>query len=463
MIDRLSSHTPNQPDVRENSGVVMNSVPRITSFVGDEVDLGESQFEYVRASDGKLIGHIVEAGVPRVEAAVKVAKGAFSQHRQSPIHQRVSWLKKAAAALGGHVEEFASLICEDVGKPIRVARGEVRRGADFLETTASALTFTQRHPYGVVAGITPFNVPINLLIQKVAPAMAAGNAIIAKPAPAAARTAVLVEKLFCNAGWPKGLFSVLTGDKATASLLVQHPDVRMVSFTGGTSGGDALARIAGSKRFSSELGSNAANVVFADAEIGDAAKKIEGAAFEASGQQYISAQRVLVESHILPTFLQKFVAAAEALKVGPAEDPATDIGPMVSAASADRVVTMCEDAIASGARYALEPRRNGCGFAGDIGGRSPNLSPVARGDIWPHCHRGWLRGHGRDLTACKRFPLRFAGRRIHVCTIHSTAVFARFRLRLSLGQRGQPVPFGHLPIRGHENVRFRPRGRQIRD
>jgi acyl-CoA reductase-like NAD-dependent aldehyde dehydrogenase len=268
-------------------------------------------------------------------------------------------------------------ICSD--KPIRAARFEGRRGAEFLEATIAALSqlttevlpvditpageghfgFTRRHSYGVVAGITPFNAPINLLIQKVAPAIAAGNAIITKPAPAGTRTALRVAKIFQEAGWPKGLFTVLTGDKITAAALAEHPDVRMVSFTGGTAGGDALARAAGAKKFVAELGSNAANVVLADADIDEAAKKIASAAFEASGQQCISAQRVLVDKSVLNLFLAKFVSAAKALKVGRADDSATDVGPMVSSASADRVIGMCQDAIARGAKYALEPKREG--------------------------------------------------------------------------------------------------------
>jgi acyl-CoA reductase-like NAD-dependent aldehyde dehydrogenase len=153
--------------------------------------------------------------------------------------------------------------------------------------------------------------------------------------------------------------TVLTGDKATAVALAAHPEVRMVSFTGGTSAGDALARASGAKKFVAELGSNAANIVLADADLDDAAKKIAGAAFEASGQQCISAQRVLVDKAVLDAFVAKFVAAAKSLKVGSAEDPATDVGPMVSSASADRVMAMCEEAIKRGAHYALEPRREG--------------------------------------------------------------------------------------------------------
>ena len=170
-------------------------------------------------------------------------------------------------------------------------------------------------PYGVVAAITPFNAPINLLVQKVAPALAAGNAVVVKPHPAGTRAALRVAQIFAEAGLPAGLFSVVTGDKAAATALAGHPKVMAVSFTGGTAAGNALVRAAGAKKFVAELGSNSANVVLADADVGDAAKRIAGAAFEASGQQCVSAQRIIVEQPVYVPFLAAFVAAAKALKV----------------------------------------------------------------------------------------------------------------------------------------------------
>jgi acyl-CoA reductase-like NAD-dependent aldehyde dehydrogenase len=285
-----------------------------------------------------------------------------------------------AASLASAAEDLAVIVCQDVGKPMRPARFESKRGAEFLEACASAalhvggevvpvdaaplgaghLGFTRRVAYGVVGGITPFNAPINLLVQKVGPAIAAGNAIVVKPAPSGTRAALALARLFVEAGLPKGLFNVVTGDRETAVALARHPDVRAVTFTGGTDAGEALIRAAGNKKFVSELGSNAANIVMADADIAEAATKIAAAAFEASGQQCISAQRVLVQRPVLDTFLDLFVAAASKLKVGPAEDAATDLGPMVHAGAADRVMAMAADAVQRGGRAALEPRRNGC-------------------------------------------------------------------------------------------------------
>lgn len=380
----------------------MTEIASITSFLGGEVLPPGQSFDLIRPQDGRTTGRISEAGADGVAAATRVAAVAFALHRSSTIHQRVIWLKQAAAALSGAVEEIATLICEDVGKPIRIARGEVRRGVEFIEAIAAALPqlsgevlpldssaagaghfgFTRHVPYGVVAGITPFNAPVNLLVQKVAPAIAAGNAIIVKPAPAGTRTALKLAMLFQESGWPKGLFTVVTGDKVTAAALAAHPDVRAVSFTGSTVGGDALARAAGAKKFMAELGSNAANVVLADADIADAAGKIAGAAFEASGQQCISAQRVLVDHSVLPAFVEHFVAASRKLTVGRAEDATSDVGPMVSREAADRVMAMCADAIEAGASYALEPNRDGALISPGILLKVPRTARLWREEVF---------------------------------------------------------------------------------
>jgi acyl-CoA reductase-like NAD-dependent aldehyde dehydrogenase len=375
-----------------------SSLPVCVSFIdGVSCPTGQQAFPLVAPESGAVIGSIREAGAEGVEAAVASATTAFAALRRSPVHQRIAWLQACAKALTGAADEIAAIICEDVGKPIRVARFEVKRGVEFIEACAAALPqingevlpvdatapgaghmgFTRHIPYGIVGGVTPFNAPVNLLVQKFAPALAAGNAFICKPAPAGTRTALRLAALFLEAGLPKGMFNVVTGDKETACALAAHPGVSVISFTGGTEGGDALARLAGAKKFVAELGSNAANIVFADARIDEAAKKIAGAAFEASGQQCISAQRVLVQRGVLEEFLEKFKTAAQALKVGSAKDPATDVGPMVHARAADRVMAFCDDAIARGARAVLRPTRDGAIVSPGI---FVNVPPQAR--IW---------------------------------------------------------------------------------
>lgn len=324
--------------------------------------------------------NILEAGEKGVRAAVASAKKAFvDKQRFLPTGERIRLLEVAAKIVEEAREELARTISDDVGKPIRSARVEVRRGAELFSGCAAAIGqigaealpldvsevgqgtvgFVRHIPYGVVAAITPFNAPINLLVQKLAPAIAAGNSVVVKPAPAGLRTTLRLAELLVAAGWPKGAFNVLSGDRETALVLVAHSDVHAVSFTGGTTGGDALARAAGAKKFLAELGSNAANLVFDDADLDKAATKIAGAAFEASGQQCISAQRVIVQRKVLPEFVQRFVNAAMALRVGPARDDKTDVGPMVSDSAAERTMAMFDDGVRQGGRVALQPKRDG--------------------------------------------------------------------------------------------------------
>lgn len=353
---------------------------RLTSLIdGERTAGGTAGFTFVEPQQNRAVFDIDESDESVVDAAVQSAQRAFRQNRRATIAQRTGWLNLLAQVLEANAAIFAKIICEDVGKPMRAANFEAGRGAQFARACAAAVQqlggevvpvdavaagaghfgFTRHVPYGVVAAITPFNAPINLLVQKLAPALAAGNAVVAKPAPAGLRAALLLAEELAKAGLPKGMFNVVTGDKDAAVALVRHPLVRAVSFTGGTAGGEVLLRHAGNKKFVSELGSNAANIVLADADLADAATKIAAAAFEASGQQCISAQRVIVERPVLDRFTELFVAAAAKLKVGPAADPATDVGPMVSVQSANRVMQMVADALGKGAKCALEPKQDG--------------------------------------------------------------------------------------------------------
>jgi acyl-CoA reductase-like NAD-dependent aldehyde dehydrogenase len=356
-------------------------LPRVRPCIDGVVAApGNARFVFVAPQQNRPAFEIDEIAPALLDQAVQSAHRAWLTHRRATLAQRAAWLHLLADTLEKNAAAFAELVCDDVGKPLRVAKFEAGRGAAFARACAAAVLqlsgevvpvdaaangaghfgFTRHVPYGVVAAITPFNAPINLLVQKLAPALAAGNAVVAKPAPAGARVAIALAMALVEAGLPAGLFNVVTGDKEAAASLVRHPLVRAVSFTGGTAGGEALMRHAGNKKFVSELGSNAANVVLADANVDDAAQKIAAAAFEASGQQCISAQRVLVEHAVHDAFLAKFVAAAKKLKVGHSRDDATDLGPMVSIHAAERIMAMVRDATARGAACALTPVQDGC-------------------------------------------------------------------------------------------------------
>ncbi len=355
------------------------TIPQLMPWIGGAAKFDAEFSALVCPIDNTVASEIIESGADVIDAAVRHAHAAFLQHRDATVAKRVEWLLAAADAIDKIESELVRSLIRFIGKPRRAATFEAKRVGTFmracaaqvphlmgevlpLDTTAAGagrFGFTTRVPYGVVAAVTPFNGPANLLIQKVAPAIAMGNAVVVKPSPPGTEVALLLAEAVKKAGIPDGLFNVVPGSRATARLLCAHPLIAAVTVTGSTAAGNELARAAGAKKFVGELGSNAANIVCADADIADAATRIAGAAFEASGQQCISAQRVIVEQAVFDRFLDLFVAAAKKLKVGDPEDAATDLGPMVSSAAADRVAQMIDDAVSKGARLVLRPERKG--------------------------------------------------------------------------------------------------------
>lgn len=350
-----------------------------TAFVHGEYVRGGTALSFAPAGEPASPLTILESSAAVVADAVASARLAFEQARGEPLTARMDRVAAVEAALLRRAEALAQRISHDVGKPIRVARGEVRRGIEFVRACRAAMTqiggevlpldatsagtgrfgFTRRMPYGVVGAITPFNAPINLLVQKLVPALAAGNTVVAKPALPATRAALDLAHALIDEGVAPGVFNVVVGDRAPAIALAGNPAVAVVSFTGGVAAAENLIRHTGVRKFVSELGSNAANVVLADADLDAAAGKIAGAAFEASGQQCISAQRIIVERSVFEAFVTKFLEATRRLRVGAPSDEATDVGPMVSSAAADRVIAMYEDALAHGARPLLPCVRQG--------------------------------------------------------------------------------------------------------
>lgn len=359
----------------------MNEVARLLPWVGGVANgTGSAAFSpLISPVDETIAAQMVESDAAIVDAAVQSAHRAYRAHQHATTATRLAWLAAAADAMDKIEAALVASLIRLVGKPRRAATFEAKRAGTFIRACAAQLPhlngevlpldavatgagrfgFTTRVPYGVVAAITPFNGPVNLLIQKLAPALAVGNAVVVKPSPPGTGVALLMAAALQEAGLPEGLFNVVPGGQETARLLVAHDLVAAVTVTGSTAAGNALARAAGAKKFIGELGSNAANIVCADADLADAATRIAGAGFEASGQQCISAQRVIVERAAYERFLEQFVAAARKLKVGDPDDAATDVGPMVSSAAADRVEAMVGDAIAKGARLVLKGERRG--------------------------------------------------------------------------------------------------------
>ncbi|KAB2660959.1 MAG: aldehyde dehydrogenase [Verrucomicrobia bacterium] len=285
-----------------------------------------------------------------VDEAIEGADRAFRQSwRDIPPGRRAEILFNIAKILRANVESIAQLESRCVGKPIADARDEVALGARVFEFYAGAVSkfggqtlpvsrggfdFTLRQPMGVVAAIVPWNFPFPIACWKVAPALAAGNTVVLKPASISPLSALLLGQLSVEAGLPAGVLQVLPGSgREIGNQLVLHPMVRKISFTGSTEVGRGIMELAarGLKRVSLELGGKSPNIVFADADIEQAATNSPMSVFGNTGQDCCARSRVLVERKVMDCFVEKFIAATKKLIIGDPASEATQIGPLVSA------------------------------------------------------------------------------------------------------------------------------------
>jgi acyl-CoA reductase-like NAD-dependent aldehyde dehydrogenase len=330
---------------------------------------------------GEAFATVSVAAAADVERAVASADATYHQHlRNMPAHERGRLLLRTAEVINAHRQEFTDAIAREVGKPLKDVAIEAGRGGELFVMCAGETRdivgellpmdairggegrwgFVMRQPLGVVAAIGPFNAPLNLVAQKVAPALAAGNSVVVKPASKTPLAAILLARCIHEAGWPAGACNVLVGSGGSVGdPLVAHPRVRMVSFTGGTDVGTRIRERAGLKRVALELGSNAPNVVCADADLTKAAQAITRSGFSSAGQQCISAQRVFVQREAEERFTRIFLDCIAALKVGDPLDPDCDVGPMISEEEAKRVESWLNEATAAGARLLVGGRREG--------------------------------------------------------------------------------------------------------
>jgi acyl-CoA reductase-like NAD-dependent aldehyde dehydrogenase len=296
----------------------------------------------------QVLAELPRAGAGEADAAVARARAAYPAWRAVSPPDRGRMLHRLADALAEHREELAVLEARNAGKPIGDARGEMDMVADTFRYYAAAperaigdtipvpggVTMTFREPLGVVALITPWNFPLTIASWKLAPALAAGNTVVLKPAELTPLTALEFERIAVESGIPDGVVNVVVGPGSTAGArLVEHPDVAKVAFTGSTEVGRRIAAGAAQtiKRVTLELGGKSANVVFADADLAAAAAAAPGAVFGNAGQDCCARSRILVERSAFDSFMDALEEAVEGLRVGDPLDEATQMGPLISA------------------------------------------------------------------------------------------------------------------------------------
>lgn len=319
---------------------------------------------------GDVVGEVQETDDAGLEKILVAASSAAPSMRKASRSQRSEWCQKVAAALQERLEEFAQTIVAESGKPITAAREEVKRAVstftfaahealrfggevvplDVGAASAGYLGYTSRVPVGLVAAITPFNFPLNLVAHKVAPALAVGNPVILKPAPATPLTSELLAQVISGIGLPEGGFACIHLPNPLIEKLVEDARVRFVSFTGSARVGWSLKGRVPAKKVALELGGNAAVVVHSDANLEHAIPRLAGGGYAYAGQVCISVQRIYVERSIYEDFRTRYVAAVEKLVVGDPSDEKTVVGPLIRPAEIDRIERWVREAEAAGAR-----------------------------------------------------------------------------------------------------------------
>ena len=334
---------------------------------GEWIETGEWQ-EVRSPYSGDVVARVARGGADEARKAVDAAERAMRE--PLPAHRRAEILETVARLLVERHDELARAICAEAGKPMKAARVEAERAVstythaavearkltgDVVPMEASAsgvgkLAFTLRAPIGIVGAITPFNFPLNLVAHKVAPALAAGCAVVVKPAAQTPVAALLLAELELEAGVPPGWINVVVGRASEiGDVFVEDERVRLITFTGSAEIGWKLRERAARKKVSLELGNATPVIVEADADVEESASKLAANAFSFAGQSCISVQRIYVQRQAYDDFVGRFLPKVEALKIGDPSEEDTDVGPVIDEDARERIVKWIEEARAGGA------------------------------------------------------------------------------------------------------------------
>jgi acyl-CoA reductase-like NAD-dependent aldehyde dehydrogenase len=344
--------------------------PSIPIYLAGEFVEAGSPLEVRNPADGHLVGTTFQAGPAELERATVGAVEAFERTKRLPSYARRDALAHVAACIERDADELAELLCRESGKPIKDARGEVGRGALTFRTAAEEALringewlpldwapanqgrhgIVRRYPIGPVAGISPFNFPLNLAAHKVAPAIAAGCSIVLKPPSIDPLSMLRIARYLAETDLPKGAVSILPMDRPTGDRMVSDDRFKLLSFTGSPSVGWKMKAEAGKKKVVLELGGNAGAIVDETADLDWAVERLVYGSFAYAGQVCISVQRIYVVREVYAEFERRLVERVRAVKLGDPLDPTTDLGPMVDEKSVTRTHDWVTDAIRDGAR-----------------------------------------------------------------------------------------------------------------
>jgi acyl-CoA reductase-like NAD-dependent aldehyde dehydrogenase len=346
---------------------------------GQWVDAGPLM-EVKNKYDGRMVGTLPTARKEDVEAAIDAAERAEDVMADMPAFKRAEILLKTAALLRERSDDLAKTIAAEAGKALKFARAEVERAISTFTIAAEEAKrlhgetipldavpagegyfgFWIRRPVGVIAAISPFNFPLNLVAHKVAPALASGNTLVLKPASTTPLAAVKLCQILQEAGLPAGAINLVIGSGGTVGeWLVTDPRVDKITFTGSPDVGRHILSVAGIKKVTLELGNTSPVVVAPDADLDFVAKRCAVGAYYNSGQVCISVQRIYSEKNVYEPFTEKFVKATEAMVVGDPLDERVDVGPMIDSKEVDRIEDWVREAQTSGAKVLTGGKRDG--------------------------------------------------------------------------------------------------------
>jgi acyl-CoA reductase-like NAD-dependent aldehyde dehydrogenase len=348
-------------------------------FVGAQWVHSGPKREVAAPFDETLRAEVVDAYEAAVDAALDSAERGARHMQGVALHERISIIERMAAGVNKARDRLAATMTWQTGKPIRETRREAERAVDTLLLTARSAdalagrqvltdltpagaplwAYTHRRPLGVVAAITPYNAPLNLLAHKLGPALLAGNSVVIKPAPATSVVTGQLVEIALEAGVPEEALQLLPGEAEPAIRIARDPRVRGVTFTGGPIAARAIWRASVAKHVIMELGGNSANLVFDDAEIGTAGRELARGAYSNSGQSCNSVQRIICHQDRADELIEVICGQTEQLVIGDPFDPTTDIGSMASKEAAERVEASVKEAVEGGAKLLLGGSRRG--------------------------------------------------------------------------------------------------------